>query len=340
MMFACFIDLRLLLFGSKANVLHVFLKLVGLVIFSIGLSACSEGGRGEETKQLVATPQPAETTPSLVPTPLLTRNPSSTSVQTPHLTASASPEPTGAKTLTPNAPACLQTGGQIEVRSLPTEQLRLPLEYRVYLPPCYAETADLRYPVLYLVHGQSFTDDQWDRLGVDELADELIAAGEIAPFLVVMPRDRYGGQPTENNFAQVILDELIPLIDAEYRTLADREHRAVGGLSRGAGWAVHLAITHPELFSALGAHSPAIFYTDAQMMRTWLDEIPVEALPRIYIDLGDKDRPEITDVSLWFGEILNQRSIPHEWHLFSGYHTEEYWSAHLEQYLRWYTQDW
>lgn len=224
--------------------------------------------------------------------------------------------------------------------SLPTDLLRLPLDYRVYLPPCYDETPEQRYPVLYLIHGQSYTDDQWDRLGADETADALIASGDLPPFLIVMPRDRYGGQPTENNFARVVLEELIPSIDTEYRTLDDREHRAVGGLSRGAGWAVHLAITHPEMFGSLGAHSPAIFYTDAQMMRTWLDEIPPEALPRIYIDLGDKDRPEIIDVSNWFEELLNQHSIPHEWHLFTGYHTEEYWSAHVEQYLRWYTLNW
>jgi enterochelin esterase-like enzyme len=191
-----------------------------------------------------------------------------------------------------------------------------------------------------LIHGQSYTDDQWDRLGVDETADALIATGEIPPFIVVMPRDRYAGESGDSKFGQAILEVLMPYLDQTYRTLTDREHRAVGGLSRGAGWAVHLALAHWETFSALGAHSSAIFYYDAERMRTMLDAIPEDSYPRIYIDIGDKDRPEIMRVTLWFEDLLNQKSIPHEWHLFSGYHTEEYWSAHIEGYLRWYTRTW
>ena len=58
------------------------------------------------------------------------------------------------------------------------------------------------------------------------------------------------------------------------------------------------------------------------------------------MDIGDRDRPEIMRAAIWFEELLNQRGIPHEWYLFSGYHTEDYWSAHLETYLRWYARTW
>ena len=75
-------------------------------------------------------------------------------------------------------------------------------------------------------------------------------------------------------------------------------------------------------------------------MRVYLDTIPPEQYPRIYVDVGDKDRPEIMDVSLWFEKLLNEWDVPHEWHLFSGYHEEAYWQAHVETYLRWYAQDW
>lgn len=259
---------------------------------------------------------------------------------TPALSPSPSRTPAPFKpSLTPT-PDCLQQGGRIEVGRFPTELLRLAMDYRVYLPPCYDELPARRYPVLFLLHGQSYTDDQWDRLGADETADRLIAAGELPPFLIVMPRDRYGGQPTENNYARVIVEELIPYLDENYRTLPDREHRAVGGLSRGAGWAVHLAIVHWEVFGALGAHSAAIFHTDAQSMRTWLAAIPAEQAPRIFLDIGDRDRPEIMDSAQWFENLLNEKDIPHEWYLFSGFHSETYWSAHVEQYLRWYARDW
>lgn len=228
----------------------------------------------------------------------------------------------------------------MELDVLRTDQLRLPMDYRVYLPPCYNQQPERRYPVLFLIHGQNFNDDQWDRLGADEAADTLIASGEIPPLIIVMPRDRYGGQPSENNFALVVVEELIPLLDERYRTLPERDFRAVGGLSRGAGWAIHLAITQWELFGALGAHSPAIFYDDAQRMRVYLDAIPFESYPRMYIDIGDKDRAELMGATLWFENLLNERSIPHEWYLFSGYHSEDYWRAHMETYLRWYTQVW
>lgn len=79
--------------------------------------------------------------------------------------------------------------------SLKSEKLRQPLDYRIYLPPCYNTQAHLRYAVLYLIHGQSYTDDQWDRLGADEVAEQLILTGEIGPFLIVMPRDRLWEQP-------------------------------------------------------------------------------------------------------------------------------------------------
>jgi enterochelin esterase-like enzyme len=214
------------------------------------------------------------------------------------------------------------------------------LEYRVYLPPCYSQQPERRYPVLYLIHGQNYNDDQWDRLGADETADALIAAGEIPPLIIVMPRDRSWAQPTEDRFGQVLADSLVPAIDESYRTLPDRAYRAVGGLSRGAGWAVHLALSRWELFSALGAHSLPVFWADTPHVRQWLKDIPPDSLPRIYLDIGEKDRPVILNSARWFENLLTELDIPHEWHLFTGYHEEAYWQSHLEQYLRWYTRDW
>ncbi len=143
------------------------------------------------------------------------------------------PSPSPSPTLTPTRLACWQQGGRIVQDSLRTDLLPLPLEYRVYLPPCYDQQPDERYPVLYLIHGQNYNDDQWDRLGVDETADALIAAGEIPPLIIVMPRDRSWAQPTEDRFGQVLVDELLPFIDETYRTLPDRSHRAIGGSIAG-----------------------------------------------------------------------------------------------------------
>jgi enterochelin esterase-like enzyme len=237
-------------------------------------------------------------------------------------------------------PACLIRGGQVIQQTFSTNLIPLPLDYRVYLPPCYRQSSKQRYPLLVLIHGQSYTDDQWDRLGVDEVMDQLIMSGDLPPFIILMPRDRYGGESPENNFARVVVEELLPFIDETYRTLPERQHRAVGGLSRGAGWSVHIGMVYWQEFSRIGAHSPAIFYSDAQKMRTWLDTIPKEQIPQVFVDIGERDRPEILDSAHWFADLLNEKRIAHEWYLFAGFHNEAYWSSHLEQYLKWYAKNW
>jgi enterochelin esterase-like enzyme len=214
------------------------------------------------------------------------------------------------------------------------------MEYIVYLPPCYDRQPDRRYPVLYLIHGQNYNNDQWIRLGVVEKADALIADGEIQPFIIVFPRDRSWAQPTQDMFGKVLVEGLIPKVDATYHTLPDRLHRAIGGLSRGGGWAVNLGLSNWELFGSIGADSPAIFWTDANRIRGWLDDIPPDELPRIYLDIGKDDGPTIMQATLWFEKLLTDKRIPHEWHLFPGRHEEAYWASHVEQYLRWYGQGW
>jgi enterochelin esterase-like enzyme len=228
----------------------------------------------------------------------------------------------------------------VEVLEIRTVILPAPLVFRIYLPPCYEEDTDQSYPVLYLIHGQTYSDTQWDRLGVPETADRLIRTGQTAPFLVVMPRDRVWLEPTEDKFGLAVEQALIPFIDENYRTIADREHRAIGGLSRGGAWAAHLALSHWELFGALGVHSGFVFYSDVQPIYQWLNAIPEEMTPRIYMDIGNSDRPEITEGAKWLENLLTRFGIPHEWHMFVGEHEEAYWQAHVEDYLRWYSMDW
>jgi enterochelin esterase-like enzyme len=307
-----------------------------IVLLSLGLGACSSNVSSPNaasvsmnlpTRTLTATEQPA---PSITPRP--------SNSPTPTPTTSTTPTPT--RTSPPTPLACWGRGGQIVKGQLQSDLLRLPLEFRVYLPPCYHQQKDRRYPVLYLIHGQSYNDDQWDRLGADETADRLIGAGEVSPFLIVMPRDRVWSQPTEDMFGQVVAQELVPWIDEHYRTLAGRSNRAVGGLSRGAGWALHFGVMNGDLFGAIGLHSLPVFWTDLPEIRRWVDSIEPQQAPRITIDIGEKDRPQIMKSTLWFEGLLTEKGIPHEWHLFPGYHEEAYWEAHVEAYLRWYAQEW
>jgi enterochelin esterase-like enzyme len=304
------------------------------------LVACSSAGQTPVTMTEVASasPKPAESEE------LETLTPQEDAIgsATPTLTAAApaTGTPTPGATATPTALPCWEQGGRFELAELESELLPDVLSYRIYLPPCYDEQPERLYPVLYLIHGQSFNDDQWERLGAGSVMDRLVAAEELPPIMIIMPRDRAWKEPTEDNFGRAVAEELVPWIDANYRTQPEREYRAVGGLSRGGAWALHLGLEYWELFGSIGAHSGFIFHTDTYLVKSWLDEIPFEELPRIFMDAPDKDRPPILQSALWFEDLLTQRGIPHEWRVYSGYHEEAYWQAHVEDYLRWYAQEW
>lgn len=232
--------------------------------------------------------------------------------------------------------ACLTQPGRIEEGSL--DSFRPAQEFRVYLPPCYDEKPDVRYPVLYLLHGQTYTDDQWVRLGVPHLLDDLIHSGEARPFIVVFPDDRYWNLQAGPGFGDRLIQDVIPHIDATYRTIPDREHRAIGGMSRGAGWSLRLGLSQWKLFGAIGLHSLAVLQKDATRIGSWLGAIPVASQPEIFMDIGEDDQE--LSMAKQVEDMFNDAGLQHEWHLYSGDHTEKYWSAHVEEYIRWYADQW
>jgi enterochelin esterase-like enzyme len=128
------------------------------------------------------------------------------------------------------------------------------------------------------------------------------------------------------------VQELVPWVDQHYRTQPDKPYRAIGGLSRGAAWAVRIGFEYYRTFSRVGAHSLPLFEVDGGRLDTWVTQIPTEEVPEFFIDIGRGD-PERQSAQA-FADQLNANNIPHTWYLFNGSHTEEYWSAHLEDYLR------
>lgn len=235
-------------------------------------------------------------------------------------------------------PVCTQKKGKIMSTSLKSSLLIEPLLVRVYTPPCYEQEQKRLYPVLYLLHGQGFTDEQWDRIGADEAADKLISDGEIAPFIIVMPFDQSLTNPDNSAFGDVFLGTLIPWVDKTYRTYPDRAYRAIGGLSRGAAWAVHLGLSASEYFGSIGVHSGFFFAGEKDKTLQWLQKIPLNSLPRIRLDIGAEDdlRPFNDELE----KMLVTMQIPHEWYLYPGRHEEPYWHKHLEEYMRWYAALW
>jgi enterochelin esterase family protein len=146
----------------------------------------------------------------------------------------------------------------------------------VYTPPGYDSNPQTRYPVLILQHGAGENETGWTRQGRAQfILDNLIAAGKAQPMIVVMDRGyatRAGmpavtfepGGPLRNAlpgfsaFEDVIIHDLIPTIDASYRTIADREHRAMAGLSMGGMETLFIALRHLDTFAYLASLSGPI----------------------------------------------------------------------------------
>jgi len=236
------------------------------------------------------------------------------------------------------SPAC-SLAGEVRRFKLDSEWMNGAQYVSVYLPPCYDENKDGGYPVLYLLHGQTFDDEMWLDLGAGTIADELISSGAAQPFLMVMPYEEfYYRQPQNNQFPEAFIEEIMPFIDSTFNTCAQRACRALGGISRGASWAVRLGLQQWELFASVGAHSLPTFKGDLEELPDWLEQIPEESAPRLYLDIGRFD-PEVK-TAYRFEQVLNEKGILNEWHLNDGRHNTEYWAAHLREYLQWYARGW
>jgi len=237
-----------------------------------------------------------------------------------------------------NAQACAAQG-VVERYQLESELLNAPVFVSVYLPPCYDESMGGGYPALYLLHGQTFDDRMWIDLGAVAQADALIVSGDARPFLMVMPYEEFYYREADGNlFPEAVIDEIIPWVERSFNVCPGKDCRALGGISRGASWSMRIGLTRPDVFSLLGAHSLPTFRGDLGRLPGWLEAIPEDDMPRIYLDTGRFD-PEVK-AAYRFNGVLDEKGVPHEWHLNEGRHNEEYWMAHIQDYLRWYAAGW
>lgn len=135
----------------------------------------------------------------------------------------------------------------------------------VYTPPDYEKDSNKRYPVLYLQHGWGEDETGWSNQGKAHLImDNLIAEGKAQPFIIVMTYGmtneiEFGGMRdfSIKPFQTVLVDELIPFIDANFRTLSDQPHRAMAGLSMGSMETKMITLANLDKFSHIGLFSGA-----------------------------------------------------------------------------------
>jgi enterochelin esterase-like enzyme len=296
------------------------------------------------------------TTPTLVPTmtpsptPLFSATPTATPLPgAPTATPSYSPTPRPAPTRTPTA---LPSGASdLYVDTYQSAIMGQEMPFMVYLPPGYAAN-QRRYPVLYLLHGWGGDHGEWSWYGTQDIADQMMRAGEIPPFIIVCPEgdkaywfNHYNG-PRWGDYMAV---EFVDYVDKTFRTIAQRESRAIGGLSMGGQGALSLALLHSDRFSLVGLRSPSwrragdpdtpAFFGDtnysAQFDASPLLRGSAPLMPLLtYFIYGDKD--PWGDRSREVQGLLDARHLSYELHVYPGDHTSDFFKTRIDEDLRFY----
>ncbi|MNI10301.1 Endo-1,4-beta-xylanase Z precursor [compost metagenome] len=215
----------------------------------------------------------------------------------------------------------------------------------VYMPPGYSASAGQEYSVLYLLHGIGGDEMEWYNHGRPQIIlDNLYADQMLKPMIVVLPNgramlnDRAEGDtfaPDKlqafETFESDLLYDLIPYIEANYRVLTDRTHRAIAGLSMGGGQSLNIGLNNLDRFAWIGAFSPA--------PNTKLPELLVpepqktaELLSLLWLSCGDLD--SLKHVSDRTHAYLAQHAVPHIWAEENGGHDWPVWKNGLYQFSR------
>ena len=233
----------------------------------------------------------------------------------------------------------------------------------VYCPDGY-EKATLS--VLYFLHGRTGNEQLLSQLGMDAAADALIKAGEINPLRIVCPnldnsrginsaeqyrevRGKYG-IVHKGRYEDYLLDELIPFVESTFPAIMDRSARYIGGISSGGYTALSIGLRHPELFSKIGGHMPAVdlsyaeedecYFEDEAM---WLQYDPVSIARQssfenmqVFLDDGKDDEGQFYRACGRLFRILQRNGADVQYHLFAGRHNGGYVLSNLDTYLRFY----
>lgn len=227
----------------------------------------------------------------------------------------------------------------------------------VFLPPGYDEAAQTRYPVLYLHDGQNLFDPQaafkkGEHWRVGETASALIEAGRLPPLIIVGidnagPKRLFEYTPTYDRrrggggaeaYGQMLIGEIKPLVDRQYRTLPGASATGLGGSSLGALVSLYLGLKHPEVFSRVAVMSPSVWWDRRTILRNVREAKPKPRL-RIWVDIGTREgghhvanaqllRTGLVKSGWQEGDDLHYEEIP------GGTHSEGAWAGRFDRVLQ------
>jgi predicted alpha/beta superfamily hydrolase len=233
----------------------------------------------------------------------------------------------------------------------------------VYLPPGYDES-DARYPVLYLHDGQNLFDPETAFGGkhwrAGETTSALIESGSIPPLIIVgiyntgehrideytPTHDRRRGGGHADAYGRFIVEELKPVIDAGYRTLAERTHTAIGGSSLGGLVSLYLALKHPAVFGKAAVMSPSVWWDRRAILRDVRRAAALIERPTLWVDTGTAEsrgagsaRRVVEDARLLKAGLLKSGWVEgdtlHYEEVGGGTHSEQAWGDRFSRVLHW-----
>jgi len=268
------------------------------------------------------------------------------------------------------APAPSATGqmgvqrGTIEQGSIHSHFMNDDLPYLIYLPPGYNDpaTTNRRYPVVYLLHGAPGNYKDWAGGGnAGATADALIGIRRIPPMILVMPEGKANltvdsewanGAPPAPQAESYLVQEVVPYIDAHYRTIADQAHRAIGGLSSGGYGGVNTSLHHVDVFGTAFGLSGNYLATRTIMRQPLFKDSasiaynsPIDYIAQlknarqihIYLAVGKQDKLDNTLAETQqMEQALIKANVPHEVQYFPGAHSWHFWSLHLVDALEYF----
>jgi len=231
--------------------------------------------------------------------------------------------------------------GKLEMIEYDSKTVGTTRKMQVYTPPGYSK--DKKYPVLYLLHGIGGDETEWQRFAhPDILLDNLIADGKAVPMIIVMPNGRaqkndraegnvFAAAPAFATFERDLLDDVIPAIESRYSVQADREHRALAGLSMGGGQSLNFGLAHLDTFAWVGGFSSAP-NTKAPDELLPDPAAATKQLKLLWLSCGNKDG--LIRISQRVHSYLKENNVPHIWHVDGNGHDATHWRNSLYRFAQ------
>jgi enterochelin esterase family protein len=209
----------------------------------------------------------------------------------------------------------------------------------IYTPPGYETGKDIRYPVLYLLHGMGDTEDAWTVVGrANVIVDNLLAKKKAQPLLIVMPYGHTPSAPPDirsignyTAFEKDLIEDVIPYVQARYRVSRERENRAIAGLSMGGGQALTVGLGNLGHFGWLGAFSSALPRGQSLDNLLAKPETINQKLKLLWIGCGKKDF--LFQANQRLIKRLKAENIKHVAHITDGAHEWSLWRRYLNEFV-------